>query len=275
MSRSRELQQHILKLEDIREIINSMKNLAFMEANKLTRLLEVQQQIVNNIETAAFDFLYFYPYSPPLLDKAVPVYILLGSERGFCGDFNENLLTETDLEKDSEMIAVGRKLCSRMENNQQIAAFIDGPNIAEEVPEILNRLINTIYQVQKKYGSIVLTAVYHEIEENRIFKRQLLPPFQHSPQNTTPYFRPPELNLEPADFLSELIDHYLFAVLHEIFYTSLMAENQRRFQHMEGAVRHLDEETVKLKRESNIFRQEEITEEIEVILLNTNSLVRE
>ena len=71
MSRSREFKQHILKLEDIREIIKSMKNLAFMEMNKLTRLLEIQQQIVKNIETTALDFLDFHPYPPPQLDKAL------------------------------------------------------------------------------------------------------------------------------------------------------------------------------------------------------------
>ena len=68
---------------------------------------------------------------------------------------------------------------------------------------------------------------------------------------------------------SDLTDHYLFAVLHEIFYISLMAENQRRLQHLEGAVKHLDDETVNLRRKSQIYRQEEITEEIEVILLNS------
>jgi F-type H+-transporting ATPase subunit gamma len=57
-------------------------------------------------------------------------------------------------------------------------------------------------------------------------------------------------------------------VLHEIFYISLMAENHRRLQHLEGAVNHLDDQTVKLQRKSQIYRQEEITEEIEVILLN-------
>ena len=66
--------------------------------------------------------------------------------------------------------------------------------------------------------------------------------------------------------------HYLFAVLHEIFYISLMAENQRRLQHLEGAVKHLDDETVNLRRKSQIYRQEEITEEIEVILLNAENL---
>jgi F-type H+-transporting ATPase subunit gamma len=65
-----------------------------------------------------------------------------------------------------------------------------------------------------------------------------------------------------------LVHHYLFAALHEIFYTSLMAENQRRIQHLEGAIQRLEEKNENLARKSRTLRQEEITEEIEVILLS-------
>jgi F-type H+-transporting ATPase subunit gamma len=65
-----------------------------------------------------------------------------------------------------------------------------------------------------------------------------------------------------------LLDRYLFVALQEICYTSLMAENQKRIQHMTGAVHRLDETTAELMRRYHMRRQEDITEEIEVILLN-------
>ena len=80
------------------------------------------------------------------------------------------------------------------------------------------------------------------------------------------------LNLPPATCLAELIDHYLFAALHEIVYVSLMAENIQRVRHLEGAVRHLDDKSATLQHQSNALRQEEIIEEIEVILLSAASL---
>ena len=72
--------------------------------------------------------------------------------------------------------------------------------------------------------------------------------------------------------LAELIDHYLFAILHKIMYVSLMTENVRRMQHLEGAVHHLDDKSAELLRECNALRQEEIIEEIEVILLSASDL---
>jgi F-type H+-transporting ATPase subunit gamma len=279
MSQSRELQLHIAQMEEIRSILNSMKNLALIEIHKLARFQTMQGQAVANIENAALDFLDFYPLSVAD-DNATPICILVGAERGFCGDFNESLINTIEAEAYSGIIAIGSRLCNRLVDNPlEVIASIEGANVAEEVPAILNRLIDTISSLPVSSGDInratnaaatlQLTVVYHDNIPGQINQRQILPPFPQQQQRTLRYGNPPVLNLEPSDFFSDLTDHYLFAVLHEIFYISLMAENQRRLQHLEGAVKHLDDETVNLRRKSQIYRQEEITEEIEVILLNS------
>ena len=152
--------------------------------------------------------------------------------------------------------------------------------LQRKYPVILNRLIETITnlpvavaengpRVANVASAIKLTVVYHENVNGQITRRQILPPFPRHQHRTFLYGNPPVLNLEPGVFFSDLTDHYLFAALHEIFYISLMTENLRRLQHLEGAIKHLDDETVALRRKSQIYRQEEITEEIEVILLNS------
>jgi F-type H+-transporting ATPase subunit gamma len=272
MSRSRKLQLHITQMEEIRSILNSMKNLAFIETHKLARFHIMQGQAVANIERAALDFLDFYPF-PVADDKATAICILVGAERGFCGDFNESLINTLATEAYSGIIAIGSRLCDRLADHPlEVIASIEGANIAEEVPVILNRLIDTISSLPVYGGSVShkaanvaatlqLTVVYHDNEPGHITRRQILPPFPRQ-QRSLRYGNPPVLNLTPAHFFSDLIDHYLFAVLHEIFYISLMAENQQRLQHLEGAVKHLDDETANLRRKSQIYRQEEITEEI-------------
>jgi len=283
MSQSRELQLHIAQMEEIRSILNSMKNLALIEIHKLARFQTMQGQAVVNIENAALDFLDFYPL-PIADDNATPVCILVGAERGFCGDFNESLINTIAAEAYSGIIAIGSRICNRLEDNPlKVIASIEGASVAEEVPAVLNRLIDTIsslavytgdinYKAASVSSILQLTVVYHDNSPGQINRRQILPPFPRQQQRTLPYGNPPVLNLPAADFFSDLTHHYLFAVLHEIFYISLMAENQRRLQHLEGAVKHLDDETVNLRRKSQIYRQEEITEEIEVILLNAENL---
>lgn len=77
--------------------------------------------------------------------------------------------------------------------------------------------------------------------------------------------------MQPAQFLLELVEQYLFSSLQDILYTSLAAENNQRLQHLDNGVRHLDGSIAKLHKKSQIFRQEEIIEEIEVILLNAEN----
>ena len=76
MSQSRELQLHITQLEEIRSILNSMKNLALIEIHKLARFQTMQGQAVANIENAALDFLDFYPL--PVADDNATPYLYFG-----------------------------------------------------------------------------------------------------------------------------------------------------------------------------------------------------
>ncbi|MGR8934952.1 MAG: F0F1 ATP synthase subunit gamma [Gammaproteobacteria bacterium] len=282
MSHSRDFLQHIEQLRGIRNIMNSMKNLAFIETRKLERLMHAQRQVVANIETAAADFLGFYPYPRKMPDKLRQLYILVGSERGFCGDFNEKLLASVaeirsqtaawKRDASVELIGIGRKLCSRLDNPQQTALHLAGADVAEEIPAVLNRLLAEIGKQQLKPSALNVTVLYHDFEFHQVRAIPLLPPFQHADRPHPSFGHPPQLYLTPVEFLQELIELYLFAVLHEIFYSSLMAENQRRLQHMQGAIQHLDERCETLKRKYNTLRQEEITEEIEVILMTAESL---
>jgi F-type H+-transporting ATPase subunit gamma len=274
MSLSRELQLHITQLKEIRSILNSMKILAFMETHKLQRFKTMQSQAVANIERAGLDFLDLYPGLAAAERNVAQLCILLGSERGFCGDFNESLINAISSQAYTGIIAIGSRLCNRLEGaDKEVIARLEGANVAEEVPTVINRLIDTISALHGKSApALQLTVAYHDNSSGQISRRQVFPPFAQPNQITFHYGHPPVLNLEPGEFFADLLDHYLFAVLHEIFYISLLAENNSRQQHLEGAVNHLDDETIRLQKKSQIYRQEEITEEIEVILLNTENL---
>ncbi|MGR9117243.1 MAG: F0F1 ATP synthase subunit gamma, partial [Gammaproteobacteria bacterium] len=113
MSQSRELQLHIAQMVEIRSILNSMKNLAFMEIHKLLRFQTMQNKVVDAIETAALDFLNFYPYSVDDEAKAPHFVILFGAERGFCGDFNESLINDIATANDAGVILIGTRLSNR------------------------------------------------------------------------------------------------------------------------------------------------------------------
>jgi len=278
VTRRRDLEKHRRSLDEIRGIMNSMKNLSFMESRKISAFLDVQHSVVSHLEAVAADFLGFYPDTlTETTDRSVDVCLLIGAERGFCGDFNHALMRRFEtmpmkntMEK-PRLICVGHKLESLLENDEWPIISIDGASGAEEVGHVLSQIVDYLAALQEQYGLLNLYALYHG-DEHRLVNQQLLPPFQNllHQQQESPHA--PVLNLEPEKFLLDLSYHYLFVVLFEILYTSLMAESRQRVAHLEGAVQHMDEQSEELNRQSNILRQEEIIEEIEVILLSATSL---
>jgi ABC-type sugar transport system ATPase subunit len=134
------------------------------------------------------------------------------------------------------------------------------------------RLLREILtSLQDRHGVVTVFCVYHGSEDG-IVMRKLLPPFQHLLHKPQQFSHPPLLHQSPREFLVELVEHYLFAALNQMLYTSLMMENHQRVSHLEGAVKHLDDESAELAQQCNVLRQEEIIEEIEVILLSAASL---
>lgn len=282
MSKRRELEEHLRVLDEIGSILSAMKNLALLETQKLTRLLTTQRRVIESIESAAADFLTFYPVDLGPYDTTARLFLLIGSERGFCGDFNETLVAtyerhrrQGSVEKPL-LITVGTKLSALLEEDQPVAARLEGAMVAEEVQDVMLRLTETLRELQaqqESFSPLNMTVFYHS-PDSQSLPIQTRQPFQALRRRPIRFSYPPILNLDPRALAVDLVDHYLFAALHAVFYSSLMAENQRRFQQMDHALQHLERTTAELKVRRNIMRQEEITEEIEVILLSAEALAR-
>ena len=278
MSKRRDLETRIRSLNEIREIMNAMKNLSLMEVHRLNRFLDTQRRVVAGIEAAAADFLLFHPELYPGEEEFRNVHVLLGSERGFCGDFNESLVRALDNPIGSArvvtLVVIGSKLAAKLTDDARVAAFLDGPSVVEEVDSVLMKLMKTITALRASShagGPLRLTVFHHDAAGERV-KISDLRPFQKCEQTNIRFAHAPLLYLQPHVFVTGLAEQYLFAALHELLYSSLMAENQRRMQHMDSAVRRLERTSMELWQRRNILRQEEITEEIEVIMLSVQAL---
>jgi F-type H+-transporting ATPase subunit gamma len=278
MSRRREIARRLEALSDIAGIMSAMKGLALMEVRILTDFLASQHQMVAGIEAVAADFLVSHNEFASADEAGAELCILIGSEQGFCGDFNESLLSrmETLCQQKSappRWLVVGRRLASRVGERDCVELALPGATVADEVPAVLLRLTKELSRLlaSPALAGFGLSALYHCAATNDIRLRRLLPLRDlPAPEPGHPY--PAELNLPPEIFLRGLTGHYLHAVLNEVLYNSLMAENQQRQVHMDSALQRLDEDSARLKLTYNIQRQEEITEEIEVILLSADML---
>lgn len=274
MSRYRTVENHLAQLRELQEIIASMKTLSQLELHKLAGLSASQHALAENLGRIAADFYHHFP-QPPAPEETFSLWLVLGSERGFCGDFNEALLRRVQQAfpeckaSPQRVLAVGRKLWLRMEEALPGFVPLEGANVSEELPRILTTVVGSIQQRMVEEGAGALKVLYHDDQRGRIEIHQLLPP--ELPAEGDRWRSPPLLQLSPLEFLTQFLQHYLYLGLNQRFAVSLLAENQYRVQHLEGAVRRLDERLAELSSRARTLRQEEITEEIEMILLGTGA----
>lgn len=276
MSRRHDLKRRLATLSEIDEIMQSMRMLSLLETRKLARFIECQRRVVELQKLAAADFLRFFPPRPALHhDPQHVVVIVVGSERGFCGDFNSALRDELGARlgrvpaASHAVIAVGRKLAADLEADDRSLSLIDGPSTAEEVPAVLQRLVARIEDIVDRGAATQLSVLHHGGSSGGILCTRVIPAFEDLPAAPATAC-PPKLYVDAETLLAGLVEQYLFAVLHDIFFTSLLIEHQRRVQHLEGATQRLEQTVEELSRRNNTLRQEEITEELQVILLGAD-----
>ena len=278
MSKRREIERQVRSLNDIREIMNAMKNLSLMESHRLSRFIETQRKVVSGIESAADDFLNFWPHGLPNGEEYCDLYLLVGAERGFCGDFNESIMRALEREigevHDGVVVVVGGKLAAKLEGDRRIGAALDGASVVEEVEQVLAKVMDTLSSMKASNAGIrpLRLTVLHHHSESESPQISVLRPFKKPKSDKMRFAYAPMLNLDPQSFLRGLVEMYLLAALQELLYSSLLAENQRRMQHMDSAVRRLERTSEELVLRRNVLRQEEITEEIEIIMLSVETL---
>jgi F-type H+-transporting ATPase subunit gamma len=279
MTKRSVLKKHISSLSEIKSIVNAMKNLSLMETNKVNKLISTQSRVVDTIQKVILDFLSYHQAIAKSLSSEEPkLCILIGSERGFCGNFNELLLKHWHEKRANvKTIAVGNKLVAKMQKDSPDIIKINGANIAQEIVPVVLSLIKELGQIYVK-SQFLIDIRNWEIIFNTDTDQGIAPktfrPFTDLIGQATPAFPvAPLLYLDPEDFFLKLTEQYLYAILYQNFYYSFIAENNQRLKHMDAALNWMDKKNNELKLKLNEFRQEEITEEIEVMSLSAHEIL--
>lgn len=268
MSGRRELERRLRALGDIDTILGVMKNLALMEAAKLSRILVAQRELVTSLEETGSEFLIFHPQLRRS-DVETNVLMLVGSQRGLCGDFNDLLLaalpTVENNGSTSLKITVGDKLAGRLRAD----VHLDGPHAVEEIGQVIHAVMDAVGVLLARAdggGTLHLSALCHDPDSGVVAVRSLAPFVGRTELLELADSFQPHLNIAPAEFFAQLTEQHLLAAITEVFHRSLMAESRFRLNHIEGASRRMQRRAAGLKRKQSLARQEEIIEEIEAIL---------
>lgn len=273
MTQRSELQARLRTLDEIRSIIASLKTLALLETRKLSRFSDAQAEALQVLRGALGGFAAAFPVADWQPECAGRLLVTVGSERGFCGGYNAALVDAmqrvTVAEPETRLIVVGHKLAGHLPPNMTPAAILEGASVAEDVEACLVRISEAIAGEQSRSAVRLACTILYATPDNERPEQRLLFPVQARPGAPQP--AAPVLNLPPREVFLALLDQALEMELQGALYRALYTENQRRMAHLEGALEHLDRQRIEFTLRGNALRQEEITEEIEVILLSAEA----
>lgn len=260
------MSQHIeqltrLKLYDeLSDIVSAMKNLAQVELHKLAKI-DIYQEKAVQATLHAISKCHDHSSNLEKPNHGHSTLILLGSERGFCGGFNEQVARafEHEMAYHDHLIVIGHRLANKIEN-QSKHSFYPAPSTADEVFNCAQGLFETLSD-KDFLGQI--TVIYHS--QHGVEKISLLASPQDKQHRAHKFV---QMNTSASKLVTSLQNLSLKQGLILYLLRSLKTENKLRLQQMDGAKNHLDELSHILKLRMNSLRQQEIVEEIEVIFGN-------
>lgn len=270
MARWRELGWHITALNDIGTILSAMRSLAFIEMRRLGDGAARRVETLAAIHRAIDHLVASYPAARPSSVPERDVIVLVGSERGLCGDFDAVVASHeyaTQDHGDGLRIAVGSRLGQLLDERGIAHRALTGAAVIEDVPDVLSNMVAALRNsAHDEHEHTVGLVVVHHDDDGAVRAERVLP-IPVSATSPPALLARPLLQLTPPRLYEMLVEHYVFAALHVALLASLLAENRRRQDQMSSALDRLHLRVDDLDRHRRQARQEAITEEIEIILL--------
>jgi F-type H+-transporting ATPase subunit gamma len=258
MSQRREIEARLALYDDLAGILGAMRSFALAELHRISRREEAQQQVVRVLGKALQDVASF---QAPRDEALADVWLLLGSVRGFCGSFNEDVVRawQAKAEARQPLLVVGERLAATMPENASMVA-VAGADGGLDAAATIDRILAAFAAARGSVGQDCgLLACLRD--EDGVRWQRLLP----LPVTTASASLPPLINEAPASVAAGVAEHFLFHQMLALLLRSIRVENRQRLMQMENALRHLEQGSDELARQRNRLRQEEIVEEIEVI----------
>jgi len=267
-----EVESRIGTVHQLEAVITAMRGRAAARSREARSRLDGIRAYAAAISGAIGQALALVPEPDPQPRKSrspqAHVVIVLSSEQGFAGTFNERVLdaAEQHLKANgSELLIVGdRGAMVAAERGLVFAWSASMVAHAEEVPRLASRITDALYS-RLEQDQVARVTVIHAVPAPsasvEIVERTLLP-FDFARFKVTPRSIPPITTLPVEQLIADLAEEYVYAQLCEEVLLSFAAENEARMVAMIAArnnvARKLDELVANFRR----LRQEEITGEI-------------
>lgn len=262
MTRPRELELRLALFDDLSGILNAMRSFALVELRRVGRRETAQAAADEALAEAMASVASALPRRQA---GGHDLWVLLGSVRGFCGSFNEDLARHWRQRQDviGATIAVGERLAALLPASERlirVPGAIGSLDATDTIERIVEAIDDPHAQPRAPAAPGGLVVCYRDDDE--VVERRVLPIAAQPDAAAGP--RP--MTYEPLPLVAAgVARHFVFHRLLSCLVRSLRVENQMRMLLMENAMRHIERQREDLLRSRNQLRQEDIIEEIELV----------
>ncbi|MDJ0597699.1 MAG: F0F1 ATP synthase subunit gamma [Crocosphaera sp.] len=203
--------------------------------------------------------------------------IILGSDQGLCGQFNENMakyaknkLQPSSKPKNLFLAIVGSRLLPYFRTNSyQLANPFMLPTSTEGIGETVQDILLMLDNWQEKHKISKILLFYNQPTSGSSYHscyQQLLPLDRQwllsLERKDWPTATLPTFTMDWQDLFRELISQYLFVSLYRALAASLASENASRLAAMQSAQKNIEDHLEELKAQYRRQRQSAITSEL-------------
>jgi len=282
-----QLRYRIRAIETIKKITHAMR-LISMSAR--SRLKNKEEPLREYMKTSAQLVLHIKSHAPdwnnPIITPSRqsphnPLVILIGSQRGLCGNFNTTLFnffekTVIKTHKPGEkihVIPVGKKAVQHIDNNSLYTPIAQFPELtAKTLGSIANQILSLLLQRHPAFTDVVVFSNHLRTFFIQKPHETVLIPFAqtqetHNVDDTT-YKEDYHWEQSPHDLLDQLGYQTLEVQLHYLLFESLLSEHAARFISMDNATRNAQNLLEDTQLQYNKLRQAKITKELTELVSN-------
>ncbi len=259
------LTERIASLIELRDLFGALRTLA------ASRLLEAQSALggirnyVSVVEDALAEAVTLLHSAQGNIDTSLSCdhhyLILISTEHGFAGGFNEKLLDQAKIlheEKKCFMIVGSRGKVLAEELGLKVDINVSMATHAGGIPAVVRRVVHHFVNVS------TVDIVFASYRRGGIYEvtTKRLVPINFAFQDGTQARFPPVHYLTPTLLFQRLTSEYLFAALTRSMMESLASENGARLQVMESADHNIAEKLGNMHRLERLLRQDAVTSEL-------------
>ena len=275
MSHVIELRKRIKAIETIRKITHAMRLISMSAHTRLkarqeplNAYIDATRSLLERIKPTVTD--WHHPLvAPASLESTQTLIILIGSQKGLCGNFNSALFyyLEHDvlpsLETEPVFIAIGRKSVDYITTKKFPTLALYPELSTATLTPLSEQLLALLLGSAGEFRSVMVVS--NKIKSFFIQKPQrvVIVPDILQTSSAAPIAREGYLWHQPAhEVLHALIDQFIQAQLHYLLFQSLLAEQAARFLSMDNSTRSARNLLDTARLQYNKLRQARITKEL-------------